>query len=394
MLRFSMLPAGLISTAVAQRILFVGKAARVLGRASRPVDTWAGAGAAAAAGTAARAVAAPWDAEAVSETVVELARSMWADDVGAGEDDGEASSSCVPLVASRLEAVVASMYSDVASALHAELLGLSGGARSVPLLPSQLSTLRDFFLMGRGEFFHSFVEHSRPMLALPPSAHAEYDIRHGAWQAAAAQLGMNGAGGRNGALVVAGATGRSAGVGGQHVDDSGATSVDRDAFVRRCMERAPSSAMSLVEIVLLREEFAYTASPGPGKWHSWRPELRAANSAVAAAVAAAASGAVASAVSASRPPMTLVGSGAVELPRRCISLCAAGGGADQVAAVWFPDKQPVARGFSAAARFFMPRLLSARGDKAGVSVSGVVKEREGERKKERKKRPSQSRNSP
>ena len=357
-LRLSMLPTGLVSTSVAQRILFVGKAARVLGRASRrPVKTTG------APVSVADDVVEPWNAEAVAEAVVELARSMWVGEMGYSENGNVRS--CVPMAASKLEAVVASMYSDVTSALHAELLGLSGG-RSFPLLPSQLATLREFFLMGRGEFFHSFVEHSRPMLALPPSAHAEYDIRHGAWQAAAAQLGMSAADGRNGATEVSawGARWRGGGNGGRRGAQSRESSV-RSAFVHRCMERAPPSAMSLVQIVLLREEFAYTASPGPGQWHSWRPEWRPASSTTAGAVA------VGSAVSASRPPMTLVGSGAVELPRRCICLCPdnCGGSAARAAAVWFPDKQPVARGFSAATRFFMPRPGAGRA-KDGAEVSG------------------------
>lgn len=46
-------------------------------------------------------------------------------------------------------------------------------------LLSHLQTMKDFFLLGNGEFFHFFVEESRSLMALPPTAKADYEINLG-----------------------------------------------------------------------------------------------------------------------------------------------------------------------------------------------------------------------
>jgi len=43
-------------------------------------------------------------------------------------------------------------------------------------LPSHLAALRNYAMLGRGEMFQLFVEHSLSLMRLPPKAHAEAGV--------------------------------------------------------------------------------------------------------------------------------------------------------------------------------------------------------------------------
>lgn len=46
-------------------------------------------------------------------------------------------------------------------------------------LLTHLQTMKDFFLLANGEFYHFFVEESRSLMSLPPTAKADFEINYG-----------------------------------------------------------------------------------------------------------------------------------------------------------------------------------------------------------------------
>lgn len=46
-------------------------------------------------------------------------------------------------------------------------------------LLTHLSSIKDYFLLANGEFYHTFLEEARPTLILPPTSSAEYDLNIG-----------------------------------------------------------------------------------------------------------------------------------------------------------------------------------------------------------------------
>ena len=53
-----------------------------------------------------------------------------------------------------------------------------------------LSQIKSYFLLAKGEFYQCFIEEANAMLSLPPSSTAEYDINTGPFQATCLKLGI------------------------------------------------------------------------------------------------------------------------------------------------------------------------------------------------------------
>jgi hypothetical protein len=56
-------------------------------------------------------------------------------------------------------------------------------------LLSHLQIMKDFFLLANGEFYHFFVEESRSLMSLPPTAKADYEINLGPYMQTKVILG-------------------------------------------------------------------------------------------------------------------------------------------------------------------------------------------------------------
>ena len=56
-------------------------------------------------------------------------------------------------------------------------------------LLTHLQSMKDFFLLANGEFFHFFVQESRSLMSLPPSSKADYEINQGPYLQTLNKLG-------------------------------------------------------------------------------------------------------------------------------------------------------------------------------------------------------------
>jgi len=87
----------------------------------------------------------------------------------------------------QIEAVVTDIYSVIAKALWKLVM------RDAKLV-EHLNIVRQFLLLGRGEFFRSFIERSRNLMSSPPRPsieHAENTVRAGAWREASIESGID-----------------------------------------------------------------------------------------------------------------------------------------------------------------------------------------------------------
>jgi hypothetical protein len=49
-------------------------------------------------------------------------------------------------------------------------------------LQEDLKALKSYFLLSKGEFFHTFLEEARDMMTLAPKSTAEFDLNNGPLQ--------------------------------------------------------------------------------------------------------------------------------------------------------------------------------------------------------------------
>ena len=55
---------------------------------------------------------------------------------------------------------------------------------------SDLKALKNYFLLAKGEFFHTFLEEARDMMTLPPKSTAEFDLNQGPLQQTVTKLNL------------------------------------------------------------------------------------------------------------------------------------------------------------------------------------------------------------
>ncbi|GIL67009.1 hypothetical protein Vafri_20405 [Volvox africanus] len=140
-----------VSHDLAETVLFVGRAVRVLRRPSGQTGTATRGGSAAAAAASAGAVGG-------SGTVPEL---MPLQDMLQFGQAFTVLQSEPELSAARLEMLVEGLRAHVARLLWRLLVGRAG------LLP-HLAALKDYFLLARGDFWQIFLAESRPLMGAPP----------------------------------------------------------------------------------------------------------------------------------------------------------------------------------------------------------------------------------
>jgi gamma-tubulin complex component 4 len=56
---------------------------------------------------------------------------------------------------------------------------------------ADLTAAKDYFLLGKGEFFQTFIEESRSLMMLSPQSTAEYDLNAGPLQQTTLKLQLD-----------------------------------------------------------------------------------------------------------------------------------------------------------------------------------------------------------
>eukprot|EP00941_MAST-03F_sp_MAST-3F-sp1_P005147 g5147.t1 len=179
-IRFEMLPRNLLPLATAEKILFCGKAVRVLKRSSpgnrsqsdqygndvnfEDISRSQGAVSLSESGLSAR------DETIFTKALLRLRATTTQPK---GEDY-----KIQRLNVLQLESTIESLRTTVAKLLF-QLVVRDGRLFRI------LCYMRNFFLLGDGHFFQDFVVRSRALMQLPPNVHAERDINAGPWQTAA-----------------------------------------------------------------------------------------------------------------------------------------------------------------------------------------------------------------
>lgn len=150
-LRPEAVPLSVMTIETARKVLFVGKAVRVLLRSGRWIPHMGG-------------TALSSQSARVQEEVDALRACFFA-------------KSPVYIVEQGVERV----RSSVAMQLRQLVVEEAG-------LVSHLAALKGFYLLGYGPFYQTFLEAARPLLHRPPSTHAELELVHGPWAAAMADV--------------------------------------------------------------------------------------------------------------------------------------------------------------------------------------------------------------
>jgi gamma-tubulin complex component 4 len=57
-------------------------------------------------------------------------------------------------------------------------------------LAEHLRSIKDYFLLAKGEFYQTFLEEARSIMSLPPQSSAEYDLNIGPLQQTIIKLGL------------------------------------------------------------------------------------------------------------------------------------------------------------------------------------------------------------
>lgn len=167
-LRHEMLPTHYVSTPTAEKILFVGKAMRVLQRVQSSSVSFD------SSGDHTDELASKYELMEgkISASILKLkqvANRVWTEN---SERKHRIQSY---LDEKQIEAVVTDIYSVIAKALWKLVM------RDAKLV-EHLNIVRQFLLLGRGEFFRSFIERSRNLMSSPPRPsieHAENTVRAG-----------------------------------------------------------------------------------------------------------------------------------------------------------------------------------------------------------------------
>lgn len=174
-LRAEAVPHGIVSLETARKVLFVGKAVRVLLRSGRWLPSAVG----------------PGDDPAATATV------SGDPDTGAGpdgsldppavQDEVDALRTCFDTESPTLvlDCSVETIRASAASQLRQLIVDEAG-------LAQHLLALKGFYLLGHGAFYQTLLEASRPLLRRPPPPHAEVELTHGPWAAAMAEHEVTG----------------------------------------------------------------------------------------------------------------------------------------------------------------------------------------------------------
>jgi gamma-tubulin complex component 4 len=57
-------------------------------------------------------------------------------------------------------------------------------------LLDHLKSIKDYFLLSKGEFYQTFLDEARSLMSLPPQSSSEYDLNVGPLQQTLAKLGL------------------------------------------------------------------------------------------------------------------------------------------------------------------------------------------------------------